>query len=242
MTDVNETNLLADPANYFAGSYRTFLSFGGPSIYFHHECLRACQAAFLSQRHLEMLYATLTAWGMHRMGDPSTTKTKLAEWETFRSSICSQRNELERFRGRRMTAMSERDYAAALNELKSVYMTLRLSVSKATVVVNSKALFHLFPDLVPPIDRQHTIRFFKLAPSEWLTKSGKLTTIVLPTGKARQFELFARVCASMKRLADRRELAPCLEAERRRYGITPPKALDNAIMNYVKSFSTAATG
>jgi hypothetical protein len=45
-----------------------------------------------------MLYATLTAWGMHRMGDAETTKTKLAEWEQFRDSLLGQTNRLQAFR------------------------------------------------------------------------------------------------------------------------------------------------
>src|SRR5262245_34012397 len=111
---MNTPGFLADPKLYFAGSYDAFCSFGGPCIYFHVECLRASREQFLSARHLETLYATLTAWGMHRMGDSKTTKAKLCEWHSFRDSILQAGSDLEKFRADRMLDMSERDYGEAV--------------------------------------------------------------------------------------------------------------------------------
>jgi hypothetical protein len=85
---VNTDRFIADQKKYFAGSYELFDKFGGPCRYFHDECLRASRDEFLSERHIEMLYATLTAWGMHRMG---IGKTKLTEWRRFRDSIQTRR-------------------------------------------------------------------------------------------------------------------------------------------------------
>ena len=96
---------LAGQREYSEGSYKGFKSFGGPSVYFHQQCLRAAENEFLSSRHIEMLYATLVAWGMHRMGDPKVTKTKLTDWDEFRRSIVEQRAALEPFRGCRMLAV-----------------------------------------------------------------------------------------------------------------------------------------
>src|SRR5271168_3800132 len=64
----NIDRFLADQKRYFSGSHDQFLAFGGPWVYFHEQCLLAGAEKFLSLRHIEMLYATLTAWGMHRMG------------------------------------------------------------------------------------------------------------------------------------------------------------------------------
>ena len=70
----------------FEGAYDQFEKFGGPCVYFHKECIRAGKEEMLSLRHIEMLYATLTAWGMHRMGDSEKTKTRLTSWERFSRS------------------------------------------------------------------------------------------------------------------------------------------------------------
>ena len=54
----NSARFLESPEQYFRGSYERFVKFGGPSVYFHHACLREANAAFLSERHIELLYAT----------------------------------------------------------------------------------------------------------------------------------------------------------------------------------------
>ena len=89
-TQSNIERFITNQERYFSGSYEQFLAFGGPSVYFHVECLRAGQTDFLSKRHIEMLYATLAAWGMHRMGDLETTKTKLTNWERFYGSLVAR--------------------------------------------------------------------------------------------------------------------------------------------------------
>jgi hypothetical protein len=230
---MNAANFLADQERYFAGSYEEFVSFGGPCVYFHDECLRAGTEEFLSKRHLELLYATLTAWGMHRMGDPETTKTKLTDWNCFHDSIVTQGSALHQFRHHRMLEMSEAEYSDAVIALKPHYCAFKLSISVATVVVNSKALFHLFPEFVPPIDRQYTVRFFTQSPERWRDSKGKFRVISLPAGLEPQFELFHKTCVSIKRLADQIEPG-LLEKEHQQHGVAPPKALDNAIVNYVK--------
>jgi hypothetical protein len=80
--------------------------------------------AFLSDRHIEMLYATLTAWGMHRLGDSSITKTKLPDWETFRISIAATHESLLPFRDSRMLDMTEKEYGEALLQLRPCYTAL----------------------------------------------------------------------------------------------------------------------
>lgn len=233
---MNAEPFIADQHKYFSGSYEQFALFGGPCVYFHQECLRAGRDAFLSLRHIEMLYATLTAWGMHRMGDAEATKTKLTEWDQFHASISAQSSGLEQFRPCNFLRMSEAEYSGAILRLWRHYRALTLSVSDATIVVNSKALHHLFPEFLPPIDRQYTIRFFTQAPQRWRDSKGKFRQVSLPKGVARQFDLFHKTCVNMKRLADRVDPA-LFEAERSLHSATAPKALDNAIVNYVRIVS-----
>ena len=229
---MNTDRFLAEQKRYFSGSYEEFCSFGGPCVYFHEECLRAGAEAFLSTRHVEMLYATLTAWGMHRMGDPKKTKTKLTSWDCFNGSILAVSDSLQQFRGLRMLEMAETEYTKVILALKPTYSRLNLSVSNATVVVNSKALFHLFPELIPPIDRQYTIRFFNQAPDQWRDRKVKFRAVSLPTGLDKQFDLFLDICIRVKRLSHHIEPG-ILEQERRQHQLGAPKALDNAIVNYV---------
>ena len=96
MTDpVNVRAFLNGQQRYFAGSYEPFAAFGGPSVYFHRECLRAAETAFLSVRHVETLYTTLASWGMHRMGGADRIKTKLTDWDRFYGSIMASAPRLD---------------------------------------------------------------------------------------------------------------------------------------------------
>jgi hypothetical protein len=236
---MNESAFLADRKRYFEGSYAQFEAFGGPCVYFHLECLRAGREAFLSQRHLEMLYATLTAWGLHRMGDVETTKTKLKDWKRFHDSLLAKANVFREFLGHNFLQMSEADYSRVVLELRRCYESLDLSESGSTVVVNSKALHHLLPELIPPIDRQYTIRFFTQCPDRWRDRKGKFRQNQLPKGLDDQFNLFHETCVKIKRLAD--QVDPALfEEQRRQNAVTPPKAVDNAIVNFVRIISPGA--
>jgi hypothetical protein len=232
---MNTAAFLRNPEIYFAGSYGQFAQFGGPCTYFHNECLRAGRESFLSQRHVEMLYATLASWGMHRMGD-ETTKAKLTEWQTFSASLVDQASGLRQLLECDLLTMTEFDYSRTVRLLRPFYERLELSISDATVVVNSKAFHHLFPAFIPPIDRQYTVRFFRSAPERWIHSNGKFRAVQLPPDLNAQFELFHETCLKIKRLADRID-SKLLESEHMSHAVTAPKAMDNAIMNYVRIVS-----
>ena len=227
---MNTATFLENPNRYFDGAYEQFLLFGGPCVYFHEQCLRAGADDFLSHRHAEMLYATLTAWGMHRMGD---AMTKLVSWDQFSESLLKHKTLMEPLRAQRMMDLSEAEYLEAVNRLRAPYCALKVSISEASIVANSKALFHVLPELIPPIDRQYTWRFFHAHPDRWRDGKGKYRAIRLPRGLEVQFDAFRDTCLRIKRLADAIGRAT-IEAERQRYGVTPPKAIDNAIMKYIK--------
>ena len=232
---MNTDEFLKDATRYFDGAYSQFVAFGGPCVYFHQQCLREGAKDFMSPRHIEILYATLCAWGMHRMGDG---KTKLAEWDRFSASLLAQKASLEPLRGHRMMDLSDAQYSQVVDSLKSAYCGLRISISEASIVANSKALFHILPELIPPIDRQYTWRFFHDAPERWRDSKGKYRAVLLPRGLERQFVGFRDICLRVKRLADRLGRV-AIEAERQKHGVTPPKAVDNAIMNYVRLHGVA---
>lgn len=233
---MNTETFLENPLRYFEGSYQQFVAFGGPCVYFHEQCLRAGADAFLSHRHIEMLYATLTAWGMHRMGE---AKTKLVPWDQFSESVLAQKSVLEPLLERRMMDLSDAEYLQAIDHLKPAYCGLRVSMSDASIVANSKALFHILPELVPPIDRQYTWRFFHAAPDRWRDSKGKYRAVQLPAGVECQFTAFRDICVRIRQLADAAGRAT-VEAERQMHGVAPPKAVDNAIMNFVRLYRPAA--
>lgn len=108
------------------------------------------------------------------------------------------------------------DVASAL---WSILGSLRVSTSATRIVAGSKALHHVLPNLVPPIDRQYTFQFF--------TGQKAVTT-----GDERAFlEWFPYFAEIGARSADDIERA----LARRGFMATgPAKVIDNAIIGFMQ--------
>lgn len=181
-----------------------------------------------------MIYATLASWGMHRMGDPEDTKAKIVEFVDFRKSTTNQKEKLKKLIPMRMDSCTAEQYASYIDQLKEIYCGLRVSISDATIVAHSKTLAHLLPNLIPPIDRQHTIRFFTQDNKKFFAKSGKYRQINLPKGIDAQFNDFKKYSWRMKALFDRcnRQL---FTIDKVSFNTSYPKIMDNLIMAFVKN-------
>ena len=230
----NEIELVRDISCYYAKSISVLREFGGPSVYFHIQAINQQRNDFMSERHIEMIYATLASWGMHRMGDPDETKTKMTEFSAFKQSLITQRVALTSFRSVKMEDCSVNEYSTYIDGLKPIYMSFAVSISESTLVAHSKTLAHLLPDFVPPIDRQYTVRFFTQDNKNFFTQSGKYKLVNLPTGIERQFSAFKEYCVRIKQMFD--------QCDRHLFQLNPntfntsyPKIMDNVIMAFVKS-------
>ena len=117
--------------------------FGGPSVYFHRQCIDECKRNFLSVRHVELIYATLASWGAHRMGDPRKT-AKLVEFCKFKRSIIDQDENLRFLRRYDLTKIDKARLERLIdNEMRHAFLELEVSTSNSKLVANSKTLHHL---------------------------------------------------------------------------------------------------
>jgi hypothetical protein len=151
---------LADVFDDYVRVFGTSERFTGPSGYFHRKtlALRTLHHDIASVLQDDAFFdATLTAWGMHRMGPGNTRLRALSE---IRDSICAQAEALEALAPLEITTVSAADRMSVVDKTWSVLTALRVSVADAQIVANSKALHHLLPALVPPMDRNYTYRFF----------------------------------------------------------------------------------
>ncbi len=230
----NAEALLADLPRYYDLSVTVLQDFGGPSVYFHRQALLAQAADFLGDRHIEMIYATLASWGMHRMGDPEDTKAKLVEFDVFRSNILACRPELTALRNERFKNVTPMHYKALLRGLEDVYGRLRVSISDSTLVANAKTLAHILPHLIAPIDRQYTVRFFTQDATEFFTKSGKYRLPQVPEGIGKQFELFVDLSMKIKAMFDQCDRTT-FQVTGQGFNTSYPKIIDNLIMAFVKT-------
>jgi hypothetical protein len=229
----NEDELIRRLRYYYDLSLDVLKDFGGPSVYFHIQAIKEQESNFLSDRHVEMIYATLASWGMHRMGNPDDTKAKMEEFDIFKQSLLAQRSELMKFIDVRMDACTAKEYENHIDNLKGIYCGLKVSISDATIVAHSKTLAHILPNLIPPIDRQYTIRFFTQDNKNFFTDSGKYRAIYVPKGMTAQFEYFKKYTSRIKALFDRCD-CKMFNIEKKSFNTSNPKIMDNLIMTFVK--------
>lgn len=85
---------------------------------------------------------------------------KMVEFNEFKNSILENKAALAKLSNYKLHTLNENQKENIRQDLLNIFLNLRVMKSKLRLVGNSKALHHLLPDLVPPVDRQYTIRFF----------------------------------------------------------------------------------
>ncbi len=136
--------------------------FSGPSIYFHQEALKCCrnEKEFLGKRHIEMIYATLVAWGMHRMGKSGA---KMPDFDVFKKSILDKKQKLQQLKTIRIEKVQEKALDDIIGRLKELIFKedgINASETNSRIVSGTKVLAHILPDIVPPMDRNYTAAYF----------------------------------------------------------------------------------
>lgn len=132
--------------------------YSGPASYFPREALKYCNRNFLGERHIEMIYATLTAWGMHRFGEKGP---KLPDYTCFKCHILNCKTDLEKLKDIRIETLPKDAKSSIFCELKDlVENKLRIAETSTQIVATTKALSLILPNLVPPMDRRNTAGIF----------------------------------------------------------------------------------
>jgi hypothetical protein len=126
-------------------------TFGGPSLYLHRRALDTRHSP-ASLQHLEYVYATLASWGMHRMGAGGS---KVRTFDAFRDSVGPLAEKILSAQDFEPGQMDEPAWAT----MKAIFSGLRIMASSTSLVGNSKVVHHMLPNIVPPIDREYTLRY-----------------------------------------------------------------------------------
>jgi len=146
--------------------------FSGPSYYFH---IKALNSNVYDSDFSEAIYAMLTSWGMHRMGPKGA---KMKEFEIFEKSIQAVKDLVVRMQNYSIYDMDE----DAWNDMSAVFNRIDAMKTRIILVANSKAMAHMMPGVVAPIDRSYTIKYLR----------GSNSTYV-PEGCDNQWELFKSI-------------------------------------------------
>jgi hypothetical protein len=144
---------LLDNADLWHHAYYCADTFRGPSLYFHQRAL-ATRDSPGSLQHLEYVYATLASWGMHRMGKGGS---KMQRFDLFRASIEPLADRIRKAQNFTPGTMDE----TCWDLLKEIFVRLKVMASGTSLVGNSKVMHHMMPNIVPPIDREYTLRILR---------------------------------------------------------------------------------
>ena len=210
---------LCDKFEFYLMKFDELNPFTGPSVYFHLRTLERLSSlglprALEDELFFEYLYATLTSWGMHRMGRGGA---KLVEFTDFVGTLQAQKDKILNLQGLKLTRLSEEELENVANELWAIISHLKVSATKTQLIAASKALHHLLPDLVPPIDNQHTLKFVYGYNPTYCSEERK----------------FKKVYRCIWRIGVRKR-DTILRWVGRGFHTSETKVIDNAIIGYVK--------
>lgn len=205
--------------------------FTGPSLYFHaktRHILDRCRAVINcapqavaecieDESFLESLYATLTAWGLHRMGPGNA---KLVEFRQFTQAFRQRKDAICELSSVRIDDLADDQVKRVAAQIWRLVAGLEIGLGEARIVRGSKALHHFLPDLVPPIDRAYTLKFFFHVNTFDQEKEQVCFMAAYPW-----FRTIAIQC--------RREVARRLSADSG-WDTSITKVIDNAIVGYVR--------
>jgi len=167
--------------NYYASGV-----FSGPSLYFHQRALKDSLNGDVG-KFAESSYAMLAAWGMHRMGKGGA---KMTDFSTYEKSLQRAWSAICDLRSVSATSLRATDWI----RLGEAFLEIKAMQSAFSLVANSKVLAHAVPNLVPPVDRQYTIRFLhgskqlpKKIEDEWSLLRGFLENFFYPVVRDDRF-------------------------------------------------------
>ncbi len=86
--------------------------------------------------------------------------TKLGDIDALRASFHEQSANIARLQQCRIERLGSGEVREVAEAAWEIMGNLRVGIGETLLVANSKALHHLLPGLVPPIDRTYTLRFF----------------------------------------------------------------------------------
>ena len=156
-------NKLTSNFTDYISKFNSINKFTGPSLYFHFKTLEKLHSyknfeqIFEDNLFFEYVYATLTSWGLHRMGPIGS---KLVSFDIFKKSIQEQKARLIELQNKNIFSLSKEEIPNVIDNLWDIINNISVSATQTKLIAGSKAIHHFLPKIIPPIDREYTITFF----------------------------------------------------------------------------------
>jgi hypothetical protein len=180
-----------------------------PAQYLYNEILNKEITAKNLEAAIELIYATLCSWNMNQRG------AKLAPYKDFKNSSFLLWPQIESLKNVHITDMNNE---SKIN-LKELFIKAKVTSSekKSILVTNSKFLHFFLPNLVIPIDRTYTMKFYKTS---------------IPSTFEKQAELFINIQNDASNFSKAYNLNGYLNDKMNR---NIPKLIDNLIISHIRS-------
>ena len=195
-------------------------TFSGPSLHFHRRAIETHHSP-TSLHHIEYVYATLSSWGMHRMGKGGA---KMKDFDIYQRSIENLLDEFVKAIGYKPAEMDEEKW----NNLEKIFMGIEVMATSISLVGNSKVMHHFLPNIIPPIDREYTLRYLYSDTSilsdlkqEWLVMRNVVKNFFIPVIANNSFQQLANKWLNQQ--------------GQNPWDTSPMKVVDNLVIGAVKS-------
>lgn len=186
--------------------YRPF----DPGSYLYHQVLGWNADDKFTRDFIELVYVTLAAWNMNSRG------ARLSDFKTFSSSLITQRTVMEKLGSFKLGSLEKPEIQETLKKL--FFDLVLVDQGKPPLVTFSKTLHFFFPELIGPIDRTYTLRFFY----------GHTN---IPSSLDAQYRRFIDIELEFARFAGTVSLAGYKDLV---WNTNVPKIIDNAIIGWMK--------
>lgn len=197
---------LQDALDYTKNHYRPH----DPGNYLYYLTFNYKFSQKFDDKFFELLYATLISWNMN------SRAAKLSDFEKFTASILSHKDDFKKLE--KVTIV---DLESQKGTIKKLFNELELVDTKTPLVTFSKTLHFILPNLIAPIDRKYTLRFFYGKNPEGCF-----------TSRQKQFEVFWKIEMEFSKYAQKqKDLSSYVEVNGWNRSI--PKVLDNAVIGYI---------
>lgn len=186
--------------------YRPF----DPGSYLYHQIINYNFDSKFTKGFIELAYVTLSAWNMNSRG------AKLQDFEVFQKSILRNRNIFDSLNAYKLTDM---DNEMVIELLETLFNNLDLvAEGKPPLVTFSKTIHFFLPNLIGPIDRTYTMKFF-------------YNNTSIPDSVTSQFKRFMDIQLEYCKIAKECNLSKHMDEVWNR---NIPKIVDNMIIGYMR--------
>lgn len=204
---------------YVDAYYDRHLDFPRSSQFFHSkviEMIRTEKLAKLLVNELffERVYATLSTWGMDRMGGGA----RLVDFSKFKDNIERNTDLILALDGFNLWKLDKTTKSEISDKLSKLFSSIRVMETSINLVGTSKTLHHMLPDLIPPIDREYTLKFvYNVKDVSTANETKKFLEI---------FDIFHTICTRLNLTNEDLKIE-------RKWDTSVPKLIDNAIIGFI---------